>query len=261
MNKILFVSLMIGTASIPSVAVATDMSMRAGYDFIDYSGEHGTRKSIFSELKTNIDNGVAVFNLSEGRRNYGNGDSWNALRGHTTVWYNWNQWLSTKTALSISENTPVFSRRDAQQDVSIKVIPKTVFTLGYRYANYFGNTDVNAFSGGISLYTGPFITSWRYTHYDTEDSGGSYSHIVSVRINDMNGKGNTQLWMSRGTGAYTYDWSPDTKRGTLKSISLRRNQPLTEVLTIGLTLGKQWYDTPVSSYHSQQVLTDITWQF
>ncbi|MGI7010415.1 YaiO family outer membrane beta-barrel protein [Citrobacter braakii] len=259
MKRTLFVSLILSTASLP--AEATDLKLTAGYDFTDYSARHGTRNVMFSELKTQIDDGTAVFNISEGRRDYDNGESWNALRGRATVWYNWNQWLSTKTGLAIAENTPVFARRDAQQDISVKVLPKTVFTFGYRYASYFDDTDVNAFSGGISLYTGPFITSWRYTHYDTEDAGGSYSHIVSLRLNDLNGKGNTQLWVSRGTGAYTYDWSPDTKKGTLKSISLRRNQPLTDQLTLGLALGKQWYDTPVESYHSQQILADLTWQF
>ncbi len=47
------------------------------------------------------------------------------------------------------------------------------------------------------------ITSYRYTHYDSSDAGGSYSNMISVRLNDPRGAGYTQLWLSRGTGAYT----------------------------------------------------------
>lgn len=258
MKRTLLTSFVLGAVSLPAAA---ELTLTAGYDFTDYSGSHGTRNVVFSELKTKLDHGAAVFNISEGKRDYGHGEDWDALRGRATVWYNWNQWLSSKTGVALAENTPVFARRDLQQDISLKVVRNTLFTLGYRYANYFGDTDVNAFSGGIALYTGPFITTWRYTHYDTEDAGGSYSHIVSLRMNDKKGKGNTQLWLSRGTGAYTYDWSPDTRKGTLKSVSLRRIQPLTEQLTLGLTLGKQWYDTPVDKYHSLQAVADIAWQF
>lgn len=28
------------------------------------------------------------------------------------------------------------------------------------------------------------ITSYRYTHYDSSDAGGSYSNMISVRLND-----------------------------------------------------------------------------
>ncbi|WP_227550610.1 YaiO family outer membrane beta-barrel protein, partial [Klebsiella quasipneumoniae] len=102
---------------------------------------------------------------------------------------------------------------------------------------------------GVSLYTGPVITSYRYTHYDSSDAGGSYSNMISVRLNDPRGTGYTQLWLSRGTGAYTYDWTPETRYGSMKSVSLQRIQPLTEQLNLGLTAGKVWYDTPTDDYN------------
>ena len=34
--------------------------------------------------------------------------------------------------------------------------------------------------GGVSLYTGPVITSYRYTHYDSSDAGGSYLLCVPL---------------------------------------------------------------------------------
>lgn len=259
MKKVLPILFIAG--GLPLCAEASNLSLTAGYDYTDYSSEHGTRNIMFTELKNKLEHGAAVFNLSQGQRDFGQGDSWDAMRGRATLWYNWNQWLSTKTGIAIAENTPVFARKDVQQDISLKLIPRTVFTFGYRYANYFGDTDVNSLSGGVTLYTGPFITSWRYTHYDTQDAGTSYSHVVSLRMNDWKGNGNTQLWLSRGTGAYTYDWSPDTLKGNLKSISLKRMQPLNDRLTLAFTLGKQWYDTPVDNYSGLQAVADITWQF
>lgn len=261
MKIILCISLAASSFLFSLQTFARDLSLTAGYDYTDYSGSHGSRNVTFTELKNKLEHGAFVVNISQGKRDYGQGESWEALRGRATVWYNWNPWLSTRTGMAIAENTPVFARRDIQQDISLKVLPGSLLTVGYRFANYFGNIDVNALSGAFSLYTGQFISTWRYTYYDTEDSGESYSNIISLRMNDRTGGGNTQLWLSRGTGAYTYDWSPNTRKGKIESISIRRIQPLTEQLFLGLTLGKQWYDTPVDNYHSLQTAADITWSF
>lgn len=202
-----------------------------------------------------------VFNLSGGERDYGDNDTWKALRARTTLWYNWNEWLSSRTGVAVAENTPVFARQDLQQDISLKVVHGTLFTFGYRYASYTGDSEVNAWSGGLSVYTGPFITSWRYTRYYSEDKGDSYSHIVTLRMNDWQGEGNTQLWLSRGTGAYAYDWYSAHRKGTLKGVSLRRAQPLRDQLSLGISVGKQWYDTPVDRYQGVQTIADISWHF
>ncbi|HDW9408682.1 TPA: YaiO family outer membrane beta-barrel protein, partial [Escherichia coli] len=147
------------------------------------------------------------------------------------------------------------------QDINLALLPKTLFTTGYRYTKYYDDVEVDAWQGGISLYTGPVITSYRYTHYDSRDAGGSYSNMISVRLNDPRGTGYTQLWLSRGTGAYTYDWTPETRYGSMKSISLQRIQPLTEQLNLGLTAGKVWYDTPTDDYNGLQLAAHLTWKF
>ncbi len=154
----------------------------------------------------------------------------------------WNNWLTTRTGIAFADNTPVFARQDFRQDINLALLPKTLFTTGYRYTKYYDDVEVDAWQGGVSLYTGPVITSYRYTHYDSSDAGGSYSNMISVRLNDPRGTGYTQLWLSRGTGAYTYDWTPETRYGSMKSVSLQRIQPLTEQLNLGLTAGKVWYD-------------------
>ncbi|WP_312788240.1 YaiO family outer membrane beta-barrel protein, partial [Escherichia coli] len=100
------------------------------------------------------------------------------------------------------DNTPVFARQDFRQDVNLSLLPKTVFTTGYRYAKYYDDAEVNAWQGGIGLYIGQFIAYYRYAHYDSSHAGSSYSNMFSFRLKDSRGDGYTQLWLSRGTGAY-----------------------------------------------------------
>ncbi|MDU5909524.1 MAG: YaiO family outer membrane beta-barrel protein [Escherichia coli] len=210
-------------SALPAYAGLT--SITAGYDFTDYSGDHGNRNLAYAELVAKVENATLLFNLSQGRRDYET-ENFNATR-----------------------------------DINLALLPKTLFTTGYRYTKYYDDVEVDAWQGGVSLYTGPVITSYRYTHYDSSDAGGSYSNMISVRLNDPRGTGYTQLWLSRGTGAYTYDWTPETRYGSMKSVSLQRIQPLTEQLNLGLTAGKVWYDTPTDDYNGLQLAAHLTWKF
>ncbi|WP_251324474.1 YaiO family outer membrane beta-barrel protein, partial [Escherichia coli] len=63
------------------------------------------------------------------------------------------------------------------------------------------------------------------------------------------------------TFPYTYDWTPETRYGSMKSVSLQRIQPLTEQLNLGLTAGKVWYDTPTDDYNGLQLAAHLTWKF
>lgn len=85
--------------------------------------------------------------------------------------------------------------------------------------------------------------------------------MVSIRLKDLHGRGYTQLWLSRGTGAYNYDWSPETLYGSMKSVSLQRIQPLADSLNLGLTVGKSWHYTPTRDYHGLQLSSNLSWKF
>lgn len=261
MRNITYKTLFAGITLFSVQALATDISLTTGLDYTNFSDSRGVRQSEFLEIKNKIDQGAIVIRIADGKRDFSGNDSWNALSGRTTLWYDWGARLSTRTSLSVSENTPVFARKDIQQSFSIKLLPFSIITAGYRFANYYGNTDVNAFSGAYSFYQGPFISSWRYTYYNTQGVGGSFSNIITLRINDKKGAGNTQIWLSKGTGAFAYDWYPETRKGKMQSLSLRRVQPLSKTIVGGLTIGKQWNQTPVGNYHSLQAAGDITWFF
>lgn len=236
-------------------------SLTAGYDFNDYSGTHGSRQMRFAEIKNTLDKGALVMNLSDGEREYNGDERYHSIRGRASLWYRWNGWLSTRSSITLAEDTPVFARQDVQQDVTVKVLKPLLITGGYRTARYYGGVDVDAWSAGLTWYAGPTITNWRYTWYDSHGAGDSYSHVVSLRLNDATGKGSTQVWVAWGSGAYNYDWAPERYTGTTQSVSLRRMQPLSEHWALGMTLGKQWYDMPLENYHGLNAALDLTWTF
>ncbi|EFU2982417.1 YaiO family outer membrane beta-barrel protein [Escherichia coli] len=245
-------------SSLPAYAGVT--SITSGYDFIDYSGNHGKRHIAYAEMVANIERSTLLLNISQGQRDYGT-ERFNAMRGQSSVWYKWNNWLTTRTGIAFADNTPVFALKDFRQEINLKILPKAVFTTGYRYTKYFDEAEVNAWQGGISLYICQLIANYRYTHYDSSHTGGCYNNMVSIRLKDSYGDGYAQLWLSRGTGAYVYDWSPETLNGNMRSISLQRIQPITEYLNLGLTTGKNWYDTPTSEYSGLQLTASLSWKF
>lgn len=51
-------------SALPAYAGLT--SITAGYDFTDYSGEHGNRNLAYAELVAKVENATLLFNLSQG---------------------------------------------------------------------------------------------------------------------------------------------------------------------------------------------------
>lgn len=102
-------------SALPAYAGLT--SITAGYDFTDYSGDHGNRNLAYAELVAKVENATLLFNLSQGRRDYET-EHFNATRGQGAVWYKWNNWLTTRTGIAFADNTPVFARQDFRQDLT-----------------------------------------------------------------------------------------------------------------------------------------------
>ena len=90
-------------SALPAYAGLT--SITAGYDFTDYSGDHGNRNLAYAELVAKVENATLLFNLSQGRRDYET-EHFNATRGQGAVWYKWNNWLTTRTGIAFADNTP-----------------------------------------------------------------------------------------------------------------------------------------------------------
>ena len=94
-------------STLPAYAGLT--SITAGYDFTDYSGDHGNRNLAYAELVAKVENATLLFNLSQGRRDYET-EHFNATRGQGAVWYKWNNWLTTRMGIAFADNTPLPAR-------------------------------------------------------------------------------------------------------------------------------------------------------
>ncbi|EDN7163202.1 YaiO family outer membrane beta-barrel protein [Salmonella enterica] len=256
MKKTLLLAILSAVTPVHSMSLD---ELALGYDYTDYSGGYGKRNVSQMGIKSLFNQGAMVASLAQGYRDYGHGDSFHGSHGKTTVWYDWNSVLSTRTGLSMGDNSPVFVRREIFSDFNLKPVKGAVLTLGGRHAQYYAGAEVNGWSVGGSLYHGPLILNYRYTGYNTSGVGSSYSHLVSARLKDRSGRGYTQLYVGTGTGAYTYDWSPVVKNGKLHSISLKRSQPLTDKISLDLVLAKQWFDTPVGSYNGINGQLGVVW--
>ncbi|WP_045449959.1 YaiO family outer membrane beta-barrel protein [Citrobacter sp. S-77] len=253
-------ALLISIIFINLPAYANLTSLTAGYNFTNYSKEHGKLNLTYTEIIAKDEGTTFLLNLSQGHRDYKD-KNFDATRGQGAFWYKWNNWLTTRTGLAFADNTPVFARQDFRQDFNLNLLSKTLFTTGYRYSKYYDDVELNALQGGVSLYVGSIIASYRYTYYDSSDVGGSYSNTLSLRLNSSHSGSYTQLWLSRGTGAYMYDWSSETLYGSVKSISVQRIQPITEKIHLGLTVGKSWYHTPTFNYNRLLLASHFTWKF
>lgn len=242
--------MMVPLLVVSGLSKASDNQLAVGYAYTDYSGGHGDKNILFAELKNKIEKGTLVSSLETGGRNYvDNEKKRNGTRGKMTFYYDWNPRLTTRSAGAIADKTEMFARYELLHDFNFKFLKGTVFTVGGRHAHYYDDVNVNSWSAGISYYTGPVMLSWRYSRYnDTSEAGNSYSHVASLKLKDKSGRGNTQLWVGTGTGAYTYDWTPELRKGKQHSVSLRRLQPLTERLALSVAVGKHWYELPLYHY-------------
>ena len=95
-------------SALPAYAGLT--SITAGYDFTDYSGDHGNRNLAYAELVAKVENATLLLNLSQGRRDYET-EHFNATRGQGAVWYHRNNWLTTRTGIAFADNTPCCQKR------------------------------------------------------------------------------------------------------------------------------------------------------
>ena len=84
-------------SALPAYAGLT--SITAGYDFTDYSGDHGNRNLAYAELVAKVENATLLFNLSQGRRDYET-EHFNATRGQGAVWGRCEQVPDMRSCLS-----------------------------------------------------------------------------------------------------------------------------------------------------------------
>lgn len=240
-----FLYLLGAAALIPAApAMAEDSSsIQIVAETRDYSDGYGSLDTYTGELVKKFGDTTVVITPSYGERDY-SALSANALSIGGTVYHRFSDSVSTRTSVAVSENAPVFATRQVAQDVNFRILPKTTAMVGARWARYYGNADAYFVSGGLRYYFGAGSVAYKATYVEPDNRDAIVSHQVSVNINDGNGNGKTQLWLSAGeasldNSAFVADFS-----GEDYAAYLRRYQPLTSKLNLVASVGYASYDRP-----------------
>lgn len=230
-------------------------------EHIDYSNGHGQRNVASLETVGSFGATTLVLGAAAGRRDYGNDVAFSASRLQATVYHDWNQKISTRTLVGLSTDDPVFANREVAHDLNFKVIPNTVLTAGGRYSKYYDGVHVTALSAGASYYFSRTTVTYRYTDYRLSSGRDSHGNLLSLRVKDAAGGGSTQLWLGKGTSVHWDDGLPELRDGEVKSATIRRVQPLTQKVSLDLSMGKTWYETPIAKFEglSARIGVMLSW--
>lgn len=230
-----------------SVANATDQKIIVTTEQTNFSGGYGKRIKTSVESATDLGDTAFSVNISHGKRDVG-AERFKSLRLGGVVYHDWSEKFYTRTTMGLSSNKPVFATRELSNDFSYKVLPNAVATVGAKYARYYGGTDVLSWSAGGSWYFKGGFASYRFSSFDIDKLGKSHGHLASVRLKDGKGAGHTQLWAGSGTSLHDQEFLVTGSKGTYRSLALQRVQPVRGPVSVNLTLGRSWYDTPSADY-------------
>lgn len=173
------------------------------------------------------------------------------FKGHAVgadLYFDLSENVSSRTYASFGSNDPVFTRRIIGQEIMVKPVKDFVLTVGVSDREYFGNVDAMTYSAGPTLYFPQGFVKYTYTHYDIEDRDNTFSHLVTVRINDGSGEGYTQAWLGGGTSVQEYEFVVPSTKGDVVGVAARRVQPISDVIALTLGADYQWFDTPLINY-------------
>ena len=239
-------------------ALAADNSITVSGEHTNFSNDRGDRTIGSVEYKAKAGAATFVIGGAHGRRDYGNDADFSGSRIEGSLYYDWNDKLSTRTYGAWGTNDPVFADSRIGQTFYLKLIPRTVFQLGVSQTEYFGDVDMRAYTAGVAYYFDRVTVSYRHNRYDVKGLDRSNGNVVSLRLKDTDGRGNTQLWLGDGTTVHDYEFLEDVAQGDRRSVMLRRVQPVGASTDINFNLGKTWYERPIGDYQGLQVGVGVT---
>ncbi len=247
----------------PTLLMANEnKQITIGYEHRDFSQGRGSSNIGHIEFKNKFTNGAVVADIAGGERDFGKHQQFDGVKGKVDVYYTWNNYLSTRTGITLSNNNPAFVDEEYLQEFTVKVLDNVTMLAGAKYAKYHDNTELKAYSAGVSVYTKRLVYSYKYTDYNSSKTKNGYGNLASVKLKDQTGSGSTQLWVSQGKNAHLYDWLPDASvKKDSKGVSIRRVQPITDSVSVAVSIGKNWYKTPDYKYHNTEGKLDViyTW--
>jgi YaiO family outer membrane protein len=249
-------------AALPSPKAKPNLNLKnvvASVDgeYLSYSGDHGSRRVVNGRTEIRMPSTRVDFRVSQGRRVAG-GESFNGVSLQASVGHDWTSNLSTRTAVGIGSNNPVFVNREFVQEVSFKPAQSTLLTVGGRYSRYFGGVDVKSWSAGASQYFPGGYVSYRFTSYDAENIGHSVGHLVSGKLTDP--YGSTVAWVGHGTLVSDADWLAAPQKGHQTSIEVHRLQPIGGGVSLSVGARRSWYKTASGDFHGNGVHVGLSFE-
>lgn len=212
-----------------------------------FSDDRGSLRSLTVEHK--FDNGDTTILLAPTageRRVAGAKDASLGIGG--TIYRDWSQTVSTRTNLFVAEKAPVFAHVDVAQDVTIRLPGQTTVTTGVRWAEYFGDREATFYSLGARRYFSGGSIGYRLTRTQAEGQDGFFAHLVNLSLNDSQGKGRTQLWLSSGEASTSNSQFDERLAGSNRTLMLQRTQPLWSDVALVVSAGVSSYDYPGIRY-------------
>lgn len=230
----------------PAAAEAADRYW-VGSEYTAYSNGFGSRRETTAQSLFDLGRTKFTVSATQGVRSFET-SSFSALRVAGSVSHDWTDRFYTRTSVALSSDKPVFATREVGTDFNYKLSRTTVVTAGVKQARYFGDRDAFSWSAGGSWNLARGMLSYRYTTYDIRNLGSSHGHLASLRFNDAKGIGSTQLWLSTGSSLSDQELVLAGSRGSYRSISAQRLQPIKGPVALQLAVGQTWYRTPSADY-------------
>jgi len=225
-------------------------AVSAQFDHNDYREGYGSRNVFGVEAAGRAGHNRWHLGAAHGERDYGNA-SYGGTRLNGSLHRQWSGVFSTRTAVALSNDNPVFVNHEITQDLHYKVMGKALLTASGRYAEYYNHSYVSAWSVGASYYFPRVTASYRYSKHKLSNGPGGDGSTLSLRLKDAQGRGSSQVWVGTGTSTYSANVDPLLLReNESSSVFLRRNQPIGEHLMLNFGLGKTWHKTRVDRFTS-----------
>jgi YaiO family outer membrane protein len=172
--------------------------------------------------------------------------TYDALGIRGTIYEDWSPTVSTRTTLFVAEKMPVFAHTDVAQDITLRVADRTTVTAGIRWAEYFEERDVAFASLGVRRYFDRGSIAYRLTGTQVDGKDKFLAHLVNLRLNDGQGDGNTQLWLSVGDASSSQ--LDANFSGSDRGFMLQRTQPLWGDVALVAAAGLSSYASPGGRY-------------
>ncbi len=218
-----------------------DQSVRIEFERLDLTDDYGTFETLKAEYKAVMEDVTVVITPKYGWRESATVDA-SAAGANVSLYYDVADGLSGHTTLGLSENDPVFARYEVGQDLTLKVARDTTITGGVRYAQYFNDRDVMFYSLGARQYFKGGSVAYRASLVDPDNHEAFISHLVNLSLNDPEGRGKTQMWLSAGGTAMERQALDGDFTGTDYAGTIKRLQPITKTLDLVLSAGLTSYE-------------------